>query len=100
MQGVYLRTNHRVPWTLVRRTRSVADAEAVCRRVAAREKRGKLLYLEALELPTTVWDLRALDHRRLGGWLCKALLPGFHKVMRGGRNMWQKHPVGQLSLFG
>lgn len=100
MQGVYLRLNHSVPWTLVRRTRSVADAEALCRRVARDKRRGRLLYLEASGLPDSIWDLRTLDHRKLGGWLCKALLPGYRVIVRGGRKAWQKSPAGQLSLFG
>jgi hypothetical protein len=99
MQGVYFRANAKTPWVLLRATRSVADAEHLAKRTATKERRGKLLYLEALELPADVWDLRGFDHRRLGGWLCKALLSGFRKEKRAGRNVWKPHDERQLSLF-
>jgi hypothetical protein len=99
MQGVYFRPSKRKPWVLLRATRSVADAEGLARRTAKREKRGRLLYVEARELPTDVWDMRNLDHRRLGGWLCKSLVREFHIVKRGGRKAWQKKDKRQLYLF-
>jgi hypothetical protein len=99
MQGVYYRASMKAPWVLVKRTRSVSHAETLARQVARVEKRGKLLYLEARELPKDVWDLRAFEHRRLGGWLCKALLPGFRKEKRGGRVVWTQHDERQLSFF-
>lgn len=100
MQGVYFRANLKTPWVLLRQTRSVADAEGLAKRTAESEKRGKLVYLESLGLPQSVWDLRALPHRRLGGWLCKALLAEYRKVKQSGRAAWQKHNARQLTLFG
>jgi hypothetical protein len=100
MQGLYFRANLKTPWVLLRATRSVADAEHLVKRTAEKERRGKLLYLEALELPTNVWDLRGFDHRRLGGWLSKALLPeAYARVKRGGKYQWRKHNPRQLQLF-
>jgi hypothetical protein len=99
MQALYLRLNKTVPWVLVRRTKSVADAEALAHRVAKEKKRGRLLYVEALDLPTDIWDFRELLHRRLGGWMCKALLPGYRRIRQGGRTVWKKCHESQLNLF-
>jgi hypothetical protein len=99
MQGVYFRRNLKTPWVLLRATRSVADAHHLALSKAKEEKCGRLLYLEARELPTDAWDLRSLTHRRLGGWLCKALLSDFVKVKKAGRVAWEKENVRQLKLF-
>jgi hypothetical protein len=98
MQGLYFRANHKTPWVLLRATRSVADAEHLAKRTAEKEQRGKLLYLEAQDLPTDIWDLRLLDHRRLGGWLCKALLGCYRREKRAGRTVWKPNDERQLKL--
>ena len=100
VQAVYFRGSTKKPWELVRRTRSVADAEQVIRATAARKRSGKLLYLEARSLPTTVWDMRGLEHRKLGSWLVKELRTDFSKVKQGGRKAWQPSNPGQRNLFG
>ena len=99
VQGVYYRRSSHAPWVLVRRTRSVADAESWVRKVAADKKVGRLVYLETTSLPDTIWDLRGLDHRTLGTWLVKALRKDFRKVKQSGRQAWQPHDPRQLKLF-
>jgi hypothetical protein len=99
VQGVYYRRSSHVPWVLVKRTRSVADAEISVRRVATDQKVGRLLYLETTSLPETIWDMRGLDHRTLGTWLVKALRKDFRKVKQSGRQVWQPHDPRQLKLF-
>lgn len=100
MQGVYYRSSAKKAWELVRRTRSVADAEGVIRRLAADRTSGRLLYVEAMSLPTSVWDMRGLVHRTLGTWLVKALRTDFRKIKQSARKVWQPHNPAQMKLFG
>lgn len=99
VQGVYFRGSTKKPWELVRRTRSVADAEQAIRAAVMGKRSGKLLYLEARSLPTSVWDMRGLEHRKLGSWLVKELRTDFNKVKQSGRKVWQPSNPGQRNLF-
>jgi hypothetical protein len=100
MQGLYYRPSaRRGPWTLVRATKSVGDAETLARATAATERRGRLLYLESPTLPLTVWDMRSWPHRKLGGWLAKALLDTYARTRQNGRVKWIRTDPRQLLLF-
>lgn len=99
LQGVYFRRNPHHPWELLRATKSVGDAEGLARLKAKSERRGRLLYVEAKELPLSIWDMRTLRHRKLGGWLAKSLLSEFSKVRQSGRVRWTKIDRRQMVLF-
>ncbi len=100
MQGLYFRPNAKSPWVLMVRTRSVAHAEQRALWIAKLKTCGRIVYLEAQALPSDVWDLRQLKHRKLGGWLVKSLRTGWKRVQKSGRKVWVRIDSRQTSLLG
>lgn len=99
MQGVYYRPNHHAPWEFLGKTKSVIGAEKRMRKRALAEKTGVFVYIEAQNMPQTVWDLRNLGKiRLLARRVCKSFLDHWKPIRRNGHRAWQKSPVGQTAF--
>jgi hypothetical protein len=98
-QGVYYRRSTNTPWEFLGKTRSVGHAENKMRRKALATGVGVFVYIEGRNFCLTAWTLRAMGPiRLLARRIAKSFLPHYKPIRRSGRRMWQRHPLGQLSL--
>lgn len=99
MQGVYYRPNHHAPWEFLGKTKSVIGAEKKMRKRALVSTVGVFVYIEAQNMPQSVWDLRNLGKiRLLARRVCKSFLDHWKPIRRNGQRAWQKSPVGQTAF--
>lgn len=91
--------NAHTPWILLGRTTGVGHAEVMMKKYGMTHTIGHFIYLESKDLPTTVWDLRAMKFRTFDRRLAKTVDGSWKKIRKHGRMIWIRDNPHQMKML-